>query len=45
MMIFMLAAAMTIAMLVATAFAIHHEAQRARMKARPDLFTPFSGKR
>ncbi|GLS29616.1 hypothetical protein SAMN04488498_111118 [Mesorhizobium albiziae] len=41
MMIFMLAAAMTIAMLIATAFGIHHEAQRVRMEDRDDRFTPF----
>lgn len=32
MMIYMLAAAMTLAMLVATAFSLHHEAHRARVK-------------
>jgi hypothetical protein len=32
MMIYMLAAAMTIAMLIATAFGIHQEAQRIRVK-------------
>lgn len=32
MMIYMLAAAMTLAMLVATAFSLHHEAHRARTK-------------
>jgi len=32
MMIYMLAAAMTIAMLIATAFGIHQEAQRVRVK-------------
>jgi hypothetical protein len=42
MMIFMLAAAMTVAMLIATAFGIHHEAQRVRMDDRHDHFTPFS---
>lgn len=31
MMIFMLAAAMTLAMLIATAFSIHNEAQRVRL--------------
>ena len=32
MMIFMLAAAMTLAMLIATAFALHQEAQRVRLR-------------
>lgn len=34
MMIFMLAAAMTLAMLIATAFAFHQEAQRVRLESR-----------
>ncbi|PWK69719.1 hypothetical protein [Aminobacter sp. AP02] len=34
MMIFMLAAAMTLAMLVATAFSLHHEAHRIRTKVQ-----------
>jgi hypothetical protein len=34
MMIFMLAAAMTVAMLIATAFAIHQENQRAQFAER-----------
>ncbi len=41
MMIFMLAVAMTIAMLIATAFGIHHEAQRVRLRSRDDRFDPF----
>ena len=41
MLIFMLAAAMTIAMLIATAFGIHHEAQRVRMDDRDNHFTPY----
>jgi hypothetical protein len=41
MMIFMLAAAMTVAMLIATAFGIHYEAQRVRMDDRNDRFTPY----
>ena len=45
MMIFMLAAAMTVAMLIATAFGIHQEAQRVRLEARPGRFTPFSDRR
>lgn len=32
MMIFMLAAAMTLAMLIATAFALHQESQRVRLR-------------
>jgi hypothetical protein len=34
MMIFMLAAAMTLAMLIATAFGLHQEAQRVRLRQR-----------
>lgn len=34
MMIFMLAAAMTLAMLIATAFALHNEAQHVKLEAR-----------
>lgn len=34
MMIFMLAAAMTLAMLIATAFGLHSEAQEVRLKAQ-----------
>ena len=34
MMIYMLAAVMTLAMLIATAFALHSEAQTARLEAR-----------
>lgn len=34
MMIFMLAAAMTIAMLIATAISLHNEAQTVRLEAR-----------
>jgi hypothetical protein len=41
MMIFILAAAMTIAMLIATALAIHHEAQRIRMDDRDKRYTSF----
>jgi hypothetical protein len=41
MMIFMLAVAMTIAMLIATAFGIHQEAQRVRLRSRDDRFDPF----
>ncbi|WP_378951131.1 hypothetical protein [Mesorhizobium sp. ANAO-SY3R2] len=48
MMIYMLAAAMTLAMLVATAFAIHQEANRLRTKVQaariqlPGWHTPRS---
>lgn len=41
MLIFMLAAAMTIAMLIATAFGIHYEAQKVRMRVDHDRFPPF----
>jgi hypothetical protein len=41
MMIFILAAAMTIAMLIATAVAIHYEAQRVRMDDHHDSLTRF----
>ena len=34
MMIYMLAAAMTVAMLIATAFALHQESQRVRLKEK-----------
>ena len=36
MMIYMLAAAMTVAMLIATAFGLHQEAERMRLQARTD---------
>ncbi|HHZ09900.1 MAG TPA: hypothetical protein GX405_14095 [Rhizobiales bacterium] len=41
MLIFMLAAAMTLAMLIATAFGMHHEAQKVRFDDRKDHFTRF----
>jgi hypothetical protein len=41
MMIFFLAAAMTVAMLIATAVGIHFEAQRVRMDDRDDRLTWF----
>jgi hypothetical protein len=41
MMIFMLAAAMTIAMLIATAFGVHQEAQRVRFDDRKDRYSGF----
>lgn len=41
MMIFMLAAAMTLAMLIATAFALHQETQRARLQERTGNRNPY----
>ncbi len=41
MLIFMLAAAMTLAMLIATAFSVHQEAQKVRFDDRKDRFTRF----
>lgn len=41
MMIFMLAATMTLAMLIATAFGIHNEAQRVKAEARDRRFDRF----
>jgi Flp pilus assembly protein TadB len=41
MMIFMLAAAMTIAMLIATAFGLHSEAQRVKAESRNRRFDRF----
>ncbi|WP_198174326.1 hypothetical protein [Mesorhizobium xinjiangense] len=41
MLIAMLAAAMTIAMLIATAFAIHGEGQRRKQEIRPERRHPF----
>ena len=41
MIIFMLAVAMTIAMLIATAFGIHQEAQRVRLRSCDIRFDPF----
>jgi hypothetical protein len=41
MMIFVLAAAMTVAMLIATVFALHQEAQQARLVAQRDRFSGF----
>lgn len=43
MLIFMLAAAMTIAMLIATVFALHQEAQNARLTSQRDRFSGFGG--
>jgi hypothetical protein len=41
MMIFMLAAAMTITMLIATVFGLHQEAERFRFEHKKDRQTPF----
>lgn len=41
MMIYMLAAAMTIAMLIATAFALHQETERMRLKEKRNAACGF----
>lgn len=41
MMIYMLAAAMTLAMLVATAFSLHNEAQREKARSRKSIRNPY----
>jgi hypothetical protein len=41
MLIFMLAAAMTLAMLIATAFSVHQEAQKVRFDDRRERFSRF----
>ena len=41
MMIYMLAAAMTVAMLIATAFSIHQETQKAALRERSQRFNGF----
>ncbi len=41
MMITMLAAAMTLAMLIATAFSLHQEAQRAKSRQRERVRNPY----
>jgi hypothetical protein len=41
MMIFMLAAAMTLAMLIATAFGLHQESQRVRLRERMPVRNPY----
>ena len=41
MMITMLAAAMTLAMLIATAFSLHHEAQRGKAVRRERIRNPY----
>ena len=45
MMILVLAAAMTIAMLIATAFGIHQEAERVRVRERASRTTGFGPRR
>ena len=45
MLIFMLAAAMTVAMLIATAFGVHQEAQRVRFDDRRERLTGFGSRR
>lgn len=44
MMIFMLAAAMTIAMLIATAFALHQEAARVSLRTKRATMRGFGGR-
>jgi hypothetical protein len=41
MLIFMLAAAMTVTMLIATVFGLHQEAERLRCDRKRDNLTPF----
>jgi len=41
MLIFMLAAAMTVTMLIATVFGLHQEAERLRFDNKRDNLTPF----
>lgn len=41
MLIYLLAAAMTIAMLIATAFGLHQEAQKVRIEARRNRVNSF----
>ncbi|MER9585336.1 hypothetical protein [Mesorhizobium sp. M0276] len=41
MLIYMLAIAMTVAMLIATVLGLHHEAQRVRVKANTKRFEGF----
>jgi hypothetical protein len=45
MLIIMLAAAMTLAMLIATIFGLHQEAERARIKARVEASDRFTFRR
>lgn len=45
MMIYMLAAAMTIAMLIATAFGLHQETERMRLKEKRTSFRGFGDRR
>jgi hypothetical protein len=44
MMIYMLAAAMTIAMLIATAFGLHQETERMRLKEKRSSFRGFGSR-
>jgi hypothetical protein len=44
MLIFMLAAAMTLAMLIATAFGMHQEAQRVRLDERKERLGAFGSR-
>ncbi|MER9974935.1 hypothetical protein [Mesorhizobium sp. M0085] len=45
MLIYMLATAMTVAMLIATVFGLHQEAQRVRAKANAKRFEGFGNRR
>ncbi len=45
MIIVTLAAAMTVAMLIATAFGLHHEAERVKLETRNDRFDRFGSRR
>lgn len=45
MLIIMLATAMTVAMLIATIFGLHQEAERARIKARAEMANRFTFRR
>ncbi|MER8546784.1 MULTISPECIES: hypothetical protein [unclassified Mesorhizobium] len=45
MLIYMLATAMTVAMLIATLFGLHQEAQRVRAKANTKRFEGFGNRR
>ncbi|MEW9808159.1 hypothetical protein [Mesorhizobium marinum] len=44
MMIYMLAAAMTVAMLIATAFALHDETERLRLREKKSLIRGFGSR-
>lgn len=45
MMIYMLAATMTVAMLIATAFALHQETERTRLREKRISFNGFGSRR